>query len=111
MWLARVVLFRLRESPSWLVSVGRRDEAADVLSQIAEVNGQSHNFTASHLECGESDPAKMHDSYPPPQADEPPAEHWRTALQNRLSILLQHPMRTTTILVWAIWTLVAAAYT
>lgn len=129
MFLARVFLFRLRESPSWLVSVGRREDAVQVLSQIADING-SHgavNLESDSLvfnaEDGGSESPNM--SYPPPSRDvddvdlEPDrkldqalsGDHWQAALSARMNVLLKPPMRSTTLLVWAIWGLVSAAYT
>lgn len=125
MFLARVFMFRLRESPSWLVSVGRHEDAYQVLSQIADVNGTPVDLSSGRVEEGEgvaSDSPKI--SYPPSpsredlQHDSPqkvehmlPDTDGRNALFIRLDVLLKPPMRTTTILVWAIWGVAAAAYT
>lgn len=126
MFLARITIMRLRESPSWLMSVGQKNEAARVLEHIASINGLS--YEAGDLEDGVADPPGTPNSqYPPPstslrERDDAPSDlslkpqihldsNLGSALHHRFSLLLKDPMRSTTILTWSVWTLVSAAYT
>lgn len=45
MFVCRIVLFRLHESPRWLVHAGRKEAAVEALSQIAKYNGQEFDFS------------------------------------------------------------------
>lgn len=45
MFVCRIVLFRLYESPRWLVHAGRKEDAVEALSQIAKYNGQEFDLT------------------------------------------------------------------
>ncbi|KXJ91655.1 putative sugar transporter [Microdochium bolleyi] len=50
MSLARALVVRSRESPKWLVSCGRVEEAVDVLNSIAQMNGSDHRVSLASFE-------------------------------------------------------------
>lgn len=45
MFVCRLVLFRIYESPRWLVHAGRKEDAVKALSQIAKYNRQEFDFS------------------------------------------------------------------
>jgi len=49
MSLIRGLVIRSRESPKWLVSMGRVDEAIDVLNNISDVNKSDHRVSAANF--------------------------------------------------------------
>lgn len=49
LWGFRILLFRMVESPRYLVGRGQDAEAVVVIHMIAAYNGKQSNFTADHL--------------------------------------------------------------
>ncbi|EXJ79526.1 hypothetical protein A1O3_07805 [Capronia epimyces CBS 606.96] len=49
----RFFVFRLYESPKYLVSLGKYEEAIDVLNKVAKYNGVTQSLTVEHLRAAE----------------------------------------------------------
>ncbi|KXH45104.1 hypothetical protein CSIM01_01233 [Colletotrichum simmondsii] len=49
MSIIRAVVIRTHESPRWLVSCGRVDEAVEVVNRISAMNGSEYTVTAAHF--------------------------------------------------------------
>ena len=49
MALVRALVLRSRESPRWLISCGRIDEAATVINQISATNGSDYSVTVEQF--------------------------------------------------------------
>lgn len=89
-------LFRLQESPKYLIARGRYEEAVDVLNFLAKGNGKVLDLKAEHFHGSEE-------------------YQETTSLSNasffaRISPLFQKDLRLTTILVWLIWAFVNIGY-
>lgn len=83
--IARLVLFKLEESPKYLISRGRYAEAVQVLKRLALVNGKVLKVSeADFLTASKED-------LPLPTAT------------GRFKILFSPELATTTILLWSIW--------
>ncbi|MBW0521064.1 hypothetical protein O181_060779 [Austropuccinia psidii MF-1] len=130
MFICRVTLFTLKESPKYLMSVGRTTDAVLAVKLISAQNG-------SELIISEAD---VEDNAPEVVTTLQPQYHalgdhsinslssvyslvgiianWRDLsfnqvknLQERIEMLLVPDLRLTTILVWGIWMMVSFAYT
>ena len=49
MFIARIVFFKLHESPRYLVHAGRHEEAAEALQMISKYNGSEHQFAVEDV--------------------------------------------------------------
>ncbi|KAI6006136.1 major facilitator superfamily domain-containing protein [Pisolithus albus] len=58
MWILRFFVFELRESPKFLMSRGRDEEAVAVVHRVAAFNGKTSSLTIEHLREAE----KLHGS-------------------------------------------------
>lgn len=97
MVVSRLLLFRMYESPKFLLSVGRVDDAMDVLNQLAEKNGVELDINPEELRL--TNPIMHHD-----RLDN------KTYSLARIKPLFHKDMLRTTILVWMIWSLVSVGY-
>ncbi|KAJ7274109.1 MFS general substrate transporter [Mycena rebaudengoi] len=124
LFLARIVFFRLHESPRFLVHAGRPAEALEALRLIALFNGAP--ALASELALADVD-----DAVRPPNADtsdtapvtpmalKPEASlllpaglpRWVHRWAARMRMVLTPAWRRTTLLVWGAWCAMALAYT
>ena len=50
MFIARIVFFKLHESPRYLVHAGRHEEAAEALQMISKYNGSERQFAVEDVE-------------------------------------------------------------
>jgi hypothetical protein len=64
LWAGRFFLFRLHESPKYLVGQGRYIEAVEVLNCIAKYNGTTQPLTVNDLEQVERDYSQHHEIAP-----------------------------------------------
>lgn len=53
-FLLRFVVFKLHESPKYLVSLGKLEEAIDVLNKVAAYNGTQQSLTVEDLQSAET---------------------------------------------------------
>jgi len=60
LWAGRFFLFRLHESPKYLIGQGRYAEAVEVLDSVAKYNGTTQPLTVAALEQVERDHAEIH---------------------------------------------------
>ncbi|KAJ7701373.1 major facilitator superfamily domain-containing protein [Mycena rosella] len=116
MFLARIVFFRLHESPRFLVHAGRPAEALETLQLIARFNGAP--ALAGELALADVDDTAITAVPSPVQGYEaiggggkelvPPWAHRWTA---RMRMVLVPEWRRTSVLVWGAWCGMALAYT
>ncbi|KAF7299816.1 MFS general substrate transporter [Mycena chlorophos] len=130
MFLARIVLFRLHESPRFLVHAGRQEEALETLQLIARFNG-------SPTLAGELKLADVDDTAVLPVEDEVDTSYgyesiasdttasnsaggnkskrylapWMERWLSRMRMVLAPEWRRTTLLIWGAWGGMALAYT
>lgn len=133
--LLRLVLFRLYESPKYLVAAGRSEEAVVVLRRIAAYNGttgmrlsladvQSRPNTGLPEGPGTYTALPREDSGTPMQSSDgrdsevaflaaapPVVRRTLEPVFQRYGELLLPEWRRTTLLVWASWTLFSLAFT
>ncbi|KAF7298678.1 MFS general substrate transporter [Mycena indigotica] len=123
MFLARIVFFRLHESPRYLVHAGRPEQALETLQLIARFNGSS--TLAGELKLADVDDTAVviddgvPDGYESIASD--PAEprsketryfaSWAQRWLARFRMVLIPQWRRTTLLVWGAWCGMALAYT
>jgi hypothetical protein len=71
MFIARILFFRLYESPRFLVHAGRKEDAAEALSEIAKFNGFEFTVTVAEVnDDGEAeDPIARPTSYHATESD------------------------------------------
>ncbi|KAF7339216.1 MFS general substrate transporter [Mycena venus] len=114
-FISRILLFRLQESPRFLVHAGRPAEALTALQLIARFNGYS--ILASELQLADVDDtaAATAGNRAEYQAiwgsDKDYLPHWARRLLDRLQMVLVPEWRRTTILVWSTWCWMAFAFT
>jgi len=53
MWVFRLFAFNLPESPTYLMSRGRDEDAVAVVHKVATINGNISNLTVAHLKGAE----------------------------------------------------------
>jgi MFS family permease len=128
MFFSRFFLFKLHESPSWLVAEGRETDAAIILEKIAKSNGTEMSFRAEDIAADKPEEATAMlsrnegDGDVEDQADVKAVRPLLTGLpvsvqtsvsdyMERLDKLFTAPWRRTTVLVWLIWALFSAAFT
>jgi MFS family permease len=96
MVIGRVLLFSLFESPKFLISKGRYEEAVDVLQQLAALNGKRLDVKVSDFT-----------DFPQTQIlKDSKISGWQTNV-NRVKSLFKKEFLVTTMLVWLIWIFVA----
>ncbi|KAL2915387.1 Filamentous Growth Regulator [Polyrhizophydium stewartii] len=95
MVIGRVVLFRMLESPKFLLAAGRYDEALAVVKEVARQNNKKIDITIDDIVPDKDKLAESNKRFSP-----------RDVLP-----LFSRKMIRTTLLVWAIWMLVAVGYT
>lgn len=54
LWAIRFFVFKLYESPKYLMGSGRDEEAVAVVHKVAAYNGKTSNLTVEHLKSQES---------------------------------------------------------
>lgn len=121
----RFFLFKLHESPKYLVTSGQQQQAVDVLQSISDHNGSAFNIqlgdvndkpTMQYQPVRDQDIEDVNEFEQAFQSDkvsEGPQD-WRRTLQDysdRISALLQPKHRKTTLLIWSMWFSVSAGYT
>ncbi|KAA1133169.1 hypothetical protein PGTUg99_023402 [Puccinia graminis f. sp. tritici] len=135
MFACRVALFSIEESPKYLISNGRAADAVVVLEVISAQNGTGLTITEADVEDNSPGEASaFHHQYSPlgdsPQPnDTNPRPRPKTSLLDgsvgwkasitrgihnltyRVGLLMTPELKVTTLLVWAIWTVVSFAYT
>lgn len=128
MYIARTFLFRLQESPKWLVSSGRSADAVLSLQAIAKLNGYDRGGTIDLADVVDAPPRSgSSDGYRPLAVDEtrplspsfpkevvegkPTMQEQVSVYLDRVSALFRRDMRRTTSLVWLVWFLVSLVYT
>ncbi|KAJ3111916.1 hypothetical protein HK100_002507 [Physocladia obscura] len=87
-------LFKLQESPKWLIAVGRKEEAIEVLKYLAKLNGKEINITVNDF---------------PDIKLETKAEAFNRFTKS-LKELFTKSTVVQTILVWLVWMLISIAY-
>jgi hypothetical protein len=95
--IGRLLLFKLHESPKFLISKGRYEDAVDVLNIIAKKNGKTFTISAQEFERLPSVHNLSND------------ESVLTMNINRVKLLFTAEYLKTTILVSLIWIFVAVA--
>ncbi|CAG8708549.1 17585_t:CDS:2 [Acaulospora morrowiae] len=122
MFISRILFFRLRESPKFLIVRNRKQEAVDVLREIARINGRDISIHVSDLTTsGSDDRTVLPMTYPFLSSVKQPHKKKFTNpasfLRNCISLKLQEirPLFTpkwirTTILVWLFWSLNSVAF-
>ncbi|KAL5037575.1 transporter, variant 2 [Batrachochytrium dendrobatidis] len=91
----RLIFFRMLESPKFLLAAGRRDEAIDVLYQLAHENGVTITIDPDRFSVQSSAPVSRRKS----------DLGW-----SKLKPLFSKDTRKTTVLIWLIWSLVSMGY-
>ncbi|KAI7897103.1 major facilitator superfamily domain-containing protein [Mucor mucedo] len=120
MLILRSLWLKLPETPKFLMSQDRANETIIVLQDIAKINGGNihisrHELPAKqspilHPSDGEDDVNEMNQMLAPGQSN--PVELSNPKSQAKtIKILLGPKWRVTTLLIWAIWTFTAIAYT
>lgn len=99
MVIGRVILFRLYESPRYLVSRGRYDEAVEVLHKLASLNGKTITITSQEF-VNACELEKL-------MQEERKTIPWYITNFNRIKVLFTPALAWTTILVWGIYMFIA----
>lgn len=95
--LLRVFLIRLFESPRYLISQGKIEEAINVLNTLAKLNSKTLNLTSTDFKC-ESLRNNEKNSF----------TNALIHFKSQISTLFKHKMlRISSILIWLIYTLVS----
>ncbi|KAJ3294899.1 hypothetical protein HDU79_010278, partial [Rhizoclosmatium sp. JEL0117] len=96
MLLFRLVFIQMRESPKWLITAGRKEEAVAVLHDLAKMNGKEIQVTV--------------DDFPDVQRETASESYKRFA--HSLKELFNSPKNLrSTILIWLVWMTISIAYT
>ncbi|KAJ6585433.1 major facilitator superfamily domain-containing protein [Mycena capillaripes] len=123
MFIARILLFRLHESPRFLVHAGRPAEALETLQLIALFNGSPTLASELRLADVDDTAAAAADPDAGPDAGNGAEYHtiggsgkgylprWAQRSLRRLQMALVPEWRRTSILVWSAWCGMALAYT
>ncbi|CAK5273982.1 unnamed protein product [Mycena citricolor] len=126
MFIGRILLFRLHESPRYLVHAGRPSEALEALQMIALYNGSSNlagdlkleNVEDLSVQSSDSAPTIRNGGYEPIPDDIDFAESGKDAEGNwiqrwisRVKLVLTPQWRRTSLLVWGAWCGMSLAYT
>ncbi|KAI0229217.1 hypothetical protein L0F63_004522 [Massospora cicadina] len=112
MVVARVVLFKLPESPKFLMAQNRPDDVVLVLRRIVRINGSRLSVSLGDIQSptpsyyGSASP-EIFPVEPIPEVE----EHLRPGWKAYVGPLFQPRYFKTTLLVWVIWTLTSFAYT
>ncbi|KAJ7740258.1 MFS general substrate transporter [Mycena maculata] len=118
MFVARILFFRLHESPRFLVHAGRPAEALEALQLIARFNGTP--TLAGELKLADVDdtavvaPAVEEHAgveYEPIGGGKEVLPHWADRWTKRIRMVLVPEWRRTSLLVWGAWCSMALAYT
>ncbi|KAJ3075491.1 hypothetical protein HDU98_007989 [Podochytrium sp. JEL0797] len=96
MLLFRLIFIKMRESPKWLITAGRKEEAVQVLKELAAMNGKE--ITASV-----EDFAEFH--------VESKAEGFKRFLHSLKELFATKQMAYSTVLIWLVWMTISIAYT
>ncbi|KAI9339303.1 major facilitator superfamily domain-containing protein [Obelidium mucronatum] len=96
MLIFRMFFIKMRESPKWLLSVGRKEEAIETLKDLARMNGKDIQVSI--------------DDFPDVGQRETQAESVRRFIHS-LKELFARDSWLSTVLIWATWMLISVAYT
>jgi hypothetical protein len=88
MVVARTLLFKMHESPKFLLSQGRYDEAVGIVHILANMNGKSIELTAEDLKN---------------EAAAPKQSTGVEFVVAQIRVLFSRQLWITTVLVWTIW--------
>ncbi|KAJ3067429.1 hypothetical protein HDU98_009353 [Podochytrium sp. JEL0797] len=101
MLVIRAFFIKMRESPKWLLTVGRTEEAVQILNELAAMNGKSVRVCVDDFveakSYGESTVSRT--------------ESFRDFVASLKSLFDTKRMAYLTVLVWALWCLIGMAYT
>lgn len=95
MLLLRMVLVRMRESPKWLISMGRVEDAVLVLKDLAEMNGKTIDVSVADF-----NEIKR----------ESQTEGFRRFLHALKGLFVTRRIAFSTSLIWLIWMMIGVAY-
>lgn len=87
-------IFNLQESPKYLISRGRYQEAIDVLNYLAERNGKSLNLSVSDFET----------------SDDALIKERNQSTWSRMRPLFEKELFWTTVILWLVWAFVNVGY-
>lgn len=120
MLILRSVWLRLPETPKFLMSQYRANETIIVLQDIAKINGSAIRINREELPARQSpvlnpsdvedDVNEMNQMLAPGQTDAGGQINHKSQART-IKLLLGPKWRTTTLLIWVIWTLTSVAYT
>ncbi|KAJ3074137.1 hypothetical protein HDU98_011986 [Podochytrium sp. JEL0797] len=98
MLVFRSFFIKMHESPKWLITVGRTEEAVTILKELAAMNGKEVDISVDDFTDAKSQ-------------KESSAESSKRFLEALKSLFATKKMAYLTVLVWMIWMLVGMAYT
>ncbi|RHZ75307.1 hypothetical protein Glove_216g118 [Diversispora epigaea] len=115
MLICRILFFGLKESPKFLIARNRKNEAVDILSEIARINGSEVTINVSDLTISNLDRSDRRHDYPFSYNNffSEPITFFKKNI--RYFILELRPLFSpkwirTTLLVWSFWALNSLAY-
>ncbi|KAJ3073979.1 hypothetical protein HDU98_000203 [Podochytrium sp. JEL0797] len=98
MLLFRMMFIKMRESPKWLISVGRTEEAIKILNELATMNNKELILHASDFaEAQQEEKLTKAQQY----------ERFKESLK---SLFSTRRMAQSTILIWFVWMTISIAY-